>query len=82
MSSMGRKDGIEAGEEEPYVIAFEPAVGFRVWGLSVVAEEVWGRVNSSNKSASLGWCMCRWVAEESLLWRGCERGLFRLYGWW
>lgn len=31
------------------------------------AVEVWGRVNSSKKSAKRGWCMCRYVEEESLL---------------
>lgn len=64
MSSMGRKDGIEAGEVEPYVIV-ALWVGFRFCG---EADDVCGRVNSSNRSARRGWCMCRCVAEESLLW--------------
>lgn len=81
MSSIGRNEGIEAGEEEPYVTAAEAAdvpatvegpscdVLCRLCGfVDVVAVEVWGRVNSSKRSASRGWCMWRCVAEESLLW--------------
>ena len=74
---MGRKEGIVAGEEEPYVTAavappgwWAPVVGLRWGGFEEddAAVDVWGRVNSSNRSASLGWCMWRYVAEESLLW--------------
>ena len=36
--------------------------------VELVAVEVCGRVNSSKRSASRGWCMCRYEAEESLLW--------------
>lgn len=34
----------------------------------IPAVERCGFVNSSKRSASRGWCMCRWVTEESLLW--------------
>lgn len=81
MSSIGRKEGIEDGRvEEPYVT---PAAGAAVvtpagwdvlcsgWELEDVDPvEMWGRVNSSKRSASRGWCMWRCVAEESLLWVG------------
>lgn len=76
MSSIGRKEGIVAGEEEPYVTAAAAAVvvvppGWVGWLrvlLVAVEGEVYGRVNSSKRSASRGWCMWMWVAEESLLW--------------
>lgn len=76
MSSMGRKEGIEVGrEDEPYVAPAAAAAaavvgppGCGLCGLAVVvAVEVCGRVNSSKRSASRGWCMWIWVAEESLL---------------
>lgn len=79
MSSMGRKEGIVEGDEEPYVAgAFVDCWGVNCWFV-LEAVEVCGRVNSSKRSARRGWCMCRWVAEESLLWgllvdmvvRGC-----------
>lgn len=35
---------------------------------SVVLGEVCGRVKSSKRSARRGWCMWRFVIEESLLW--------------
>lgn len=68
--------------EEPYVTpaagaapaglaAVTPAGWDALWrdcGLDVEAGEVWGRVNSSKRSASRGWCMWMCVAEESLLW--------------
>lgn len=66
MSSMGRKEGIVVGEVEPYWFCSRSAVG--LCGSAVVAVEVCGRVNSSNRSASLGWCMWMYEAEESLLW--------------
>ena len=37
-----------------------------LWGSAVA--EVCGRVNSSKRSASRGWCMWMYEAEESLLW--------------
>lgn len=41
-----------------------------------------GRVNSSKKSASRGWCIWRCVAEESLLWVWVLVGRgFRGNGW-
>jgi hypothetical protein len=58
---------------EPYVTALLAPIGwelvadaFRVCGFE--EEDVWGRVNSSKKSANRAWCMCMCVAEESLLW--------------
>jgi hypothetical protein len=79
MSSIGRYDGIVEGEVEPYVTAFAAVLAasrfaaealFALCGSDVelVAVDVCGRVNSSKRSASRGWCMCRYEAEESLLW--------------
>lgn len=67
------------GEVEPYVTAFAavlvgsrfaPEALFALCGsvVELVAVDVCGRVNSSKRSASRGWCMCRYEAEESLLW--------------
>lgn len=97
MSSIGRNEGIEAGEEEePYVTAAAAAdapvaavvvppgwdVVCRLADVDVDAAEVWGRVNSSKRSASRGWCMWMYVAEESLLCSGlvvvCIYGVTRV----
>jgi hypothetical protein len=73
---------LDGRAEEPYVTpaagaapglaVVTPAgwdVLWRVWALlDVEAGEVWGRVNSSKRSASRGWSMWMCVAEESLLW--------------
>ena len=73
---MGRKEGIVEGEEEPYVAE----LGLLDWWApedwdrlcwewdGMPAVDMCGFVNSSKRSASRGWCMWRWVAEESLLW--------------
>lgn len=79
MSSIGRNDGIVEGEVEPYGMAFAAVLAasraaaetlLALCGSVVefVAVEMCGRVNSSKRSASRGWCMCRYEAEESLLW--------------
>lgn len=75
MSSMGRKEGIVEGEEEPYVtvpaaVLWCVVCGPSCWGLERAPElaEVCGRVNSSKRSARRGWCMWMYVTEESLLW--------------
>lgn len=65
------------GEVEPYGSAFaavfaasrfEALLALCGSVVELVAVEVCGRVNSSKRSARRGWCMCRYEAEESLLW--------------
>lgn len=70
---------------EPYVTALLAPVGWVVVadGLSVCGfeeEDVWGRVNSSKKSANRAWCMWMCVAEESLLWWVVSGGLLVCLG--
>ena len=61
------------GEERPYVIALADCwVDWLRFCVAKEEVEVCGRVNSSKRSAKRGWCMCRYVAEESLLCLGLE----------
>lgn len=79
MSSIGRNEGIVEGEVGPYCRAFAAVLAASRFAaetllalcgsvVELVAVEVCGRVNSSKRSASRGWCICRYEAEESLLW--------------
>lgn len=82
-------------EEEGYVVE---ALGFVVdWCVfegcwvwlwlfeeleDAAAAEVCGFVNSSIRSASSGWCMWRYVAEESLLWDYVSWWIWKWLGPW
>jgi hypothetical protein len=66
---MGKNEGIVEGEEE--VALLDWLFAMNCWFVDE-AVEVCGRVNSSKKSARRGWCICRYVEEESLL---CRKGV-------
>lgn len=85
---------MEGEEEEGYVVV---ALGFVedwwvvggwvwVWLFEeledAAAAEVCGFVNSSIRSASSGWCMWRYVAEESLLWDCVSCWIWKSLGIW